>query len=139
MNRTGKLALLLWVALLVAGCASPSPSPTPMTRSVIGTLDLLGDAAAVVGETCYGDGGYDDIAAGTQVRVTNQDGTLIGTDSLEEGQPNAARTRCTFRFTVGGLPEATFYTFEVSHRGGLTYSAAEMEAMNWQVAFTLGD
>jgi hypothetical protein len=31
-----------------------------------------------------------------------------------------------------------FYTVEVSHRGGLTYTHAEMEAADWVVGLTLG-
>jgi len=129
------------VALLLAACASPSPTPTPTTatRTIHGTLELVGRAAAAVEDVCYGYEGYDDIKTGTQVTVADQGGTLIGTGSLGRGVLNEDRTRCTFPFIIHGLPDATFYAIEVSRRGELTYSAAEMEQMDWRVAFTLGD
>jgi len=45
---------------------------------------------------------------------------------------------CRFAFTVTGIPRATFYSVEVSHRGQLTYSFDDMVNKAWQVAVTLG-
>lgn len=132
---------LIVVTLLLAACApaGASPSAAPTTKTLNGTLALHGRAAAIGLTACSGTGGYDDIAAGAQVTVKDQTGTLIGTGSLEAGKANAERTTCTFAFKVADLPDATFYAIEVSHRGELTYSAAEMETRHWVVAFTLGD
>ena len=45
---------------------------------------------------------------------------------------------CEFEFTVDGVRDADFYTVEVSHRGGLSFSKAEMEANGWTVEASLG-
>lgn len=43
-----------------------------------------------------------------------------------------------FRFTPIAVPAAAFYSVEVSHRGAITYSRADMLASGWTVALTLG-
>lgn len=45
---------------------------------------------------------------------------------------------CEIGFSIPELPEADFYTVEVSHRGGMSYSAADLEARGWQVSLSLG-
>lgn len=140
------LIAALSIVFATVACApgttpSPSVESTPTSQTISGTLKLYGRAAAQVGGgRCSGTGGYDDIDAGTQVRVSNEDGTLIGTGHLEEGELNLPKkTICTFPFVVEGIPNAAFYSIEVSHRGELTYSAAELAAKDWTVAFTLGN
>jgi hypothetical protein len=81
-------------------------------------------------------GGYDDISAGTQVTVTDEGGTLIGTGQLTGGKLSMSGCRFTYRITT--VPEARFYKIEVSHRGGLTYSFDEMTNQDWKIASTLG-
>lgn len=46
---------------------------------------------------------------------------------------------CRFPFTVMSVPASDFYLIEVAHRGGLTYSAAELKNREWAVELTLGD
>jgi hypothetical protein len=39
---------------------------------------------------------------------------------------------------VDDVPAAKFYTVEISHRGGITFSAKEIEADKWKVGLTIG-
>ena len=129
------------VALLLLGCTpGVSPSPTVTTNTLLGSFELHGaNAFTKGGPTCEGTGGDDDIAVGAQITVKDEAGAIIATGALGSGTSTTNVTVCTFHFTVADVPDVAFYSIEVSHRGELTYSAAEMAAKNWQVAFTLGD
>lgn len=156
---TVKLALIL-VALVVAGCGGTAPTPqiilvtappavtvtvtatppaptgTPETFRLSGTLSL--DTGVVnygSAKSCSGTGGYSDIVQGAPVTVRDGAGDVIATGVLGAG---VLTDRCLFEFTVARVPAVPFYTVEVSRRGGLTYSHAEMVAMGWFVSFTLG-
>ncbi|MBQ0983739.1 hypothetical protein KBZ10_04210 [Streptomyces sp. F63] len=102
-----------------------------------GALTLI-DAGAGLddGELCSGTGGYSDIDLGTQVNVTDADGTLVASGALGLGEKT--ETGCTFPFTVDDItPGSKFYTVEVSHRGGLTQTEDDLRAGGLE--FTLGD
>ncbi len=140
--------------VVIAGCGggasssvtdSPTSSPTADAHLISGQLDLLLSGSFPSGRVCTGTnagGGYDDIVRGAIVTVKNENGTVIATGSLTAGTTVPApkyyaATYCQFSFMVDS-PTAGFYTIEVSHRGGLTYSYAQLSANNWAVALTLG-
>ncbi|MFF4461192.1 hypothetical protein ACFY13_16760 [Streptomyces mirabilis] len=112
-----------------------SRAPAPFATD--GTLTLAEVGAGLeTGEPCSGTGGYSDIDFGTQVNVTDADGTLVATGSLGLGEKTEAG--CVFPFTVDGIaPGSKFYTVEVAHRGGLTQAEAALRAGGLE--FTLGD
>lgn len=124
------------LALALAAC---SPA-APLTHDVSGTFTLtstdgvLQQAAA----HCEGKGGFGDITAATQITVKNQANEIIGTTNLGIGDKGARDAECIFSFSLKGLPDATFYSFESGHRGAVTFSNAEMKANGWKVALTLG-
>lgn len=100
------------------------------------------------GQTCFASSrGYSDIRTGAPVVVQDGSGDVIATTSLEEGRtidagpieflPGGRLYLCQWRFTVS-IPDAEFYVVEVSHRGGRTYSRAELAASNWTVELSLG-
>ncbi|MFI1562320.1 hypothetical protein ACH4ZX_04505 [Streptomyces sp. NPDC020490] len=105
--------------------------------STDGTLTVAGIGAGLdAGELCSGTGGYSDIGFGTQVTVTDADGTLVAMGSLGLGEKT--EQGCEFPFTVDDItPGSKFYTVEISHRGGLTQTEEELRAGG--LAFTLGD
>ena len=95
-----------------------------------------------VGDSCSGSGGYSDIAQGAPVTVKNQSGTVIGSGSLGpgtiEGDTTAVRA-CVFPFQVDDVSDAEFFQVEISRRGVLSYSKADMEANGWTLHFSLGN
>jgi hypothetical protein len=117
---------------------SPTPEPTPASHAMTVSLDLTDPGAWPDGTlTCAGTGGYDDIFEASQVVVRDESGTVLATADLGIGlllQPDT----CSFITKVENIPPAAFYTVEISHRGELIYSAAEMEQKGWRVAVTLG-
>ena len=138
------ISLPIIISLLVIGCGgdgasseirTPSPRPSPSTYSATGSFTLV-DGVWDVGESCPGSGGYSDIRTGTQVTVRNQDGTILATSRLGGGTATTL-VRCEFLFEVASLPEAAFYSFEVSHRGEITYSFEDMKASSWDVGLIL--
>ena len=131
--RTALLAILL----AVAACGGAPAA----AHQLIGTIHLSSsDGVSRSGSSCAGTGGYDDFRAGTQVTVKNEAGAIIGSGSLEDGVPdiNYPTVACNFSFTIKSLPDAKFYSVEVSHRGALTYSKSDLEAKGWMVAFSIG-
>lgn len=90
-----------------------------------------------VGGPCGGKGGYADLREGAAIVVADERGTIIATAGLGQGV-YTANYDCLFPFALIGVPDAAFYTIEVSHRGGLTYARAELEAIGWEVHFRLG-
>lgn len=104
------------------------------------------------GDLCYGRAGYDDITEGAQVVVKDASGTIVATGSLGAGEANgtagdigpngqlvpSTATTCTFPITVGSVPDSSFYSVEVSHRGAQTYSRDQLVANGWTIALSLG-
>ena len=88
---------------------------------------------------CVAKGGYDDIREGAQVLATDSAGVVVGTSNLGQGDPTPLPTSaCVFSFSVDVPAGSDFYNVEVSQRGALTFSNAEMVAENWAITFTLG-
>lgn len=115
--------------------AEDTGAPEPFATDGTLTLTKVG-AGLETGQPCSGTGGYSDIDFGTQVNITDADGTLVATGSLDSGEKTDAG--CTFAFTVDDItPGSKFYTVEVSHRGSLTQTETELRAGGLE--FTLGD
>jgi hypothetical protein len=89
------------------------------------------------GDSCTGTDGYDDISSGAQVRIRNEKDALIGTSELH-GDGVDIDGKCMWAFKVPDVPAAKFYTIEVSHRGGITYSSKQMDRQKWAVGLTIG-
>lgn len=139
----GDMWRLVVVALLIVGCATPAASP--VLRTITGTFVLAADKPIIreAGD-CQGTGGYDDIGAGVQVTVRDEGDKIIGTGRLAAVPPTSntpaeVHRTCRYSFTVAGLPDTTFYSVEVSRRGAVTYSRAELEGRGWKAELTLGD
>lgn len=102
--------------------------------SIPGTGNIYAVSDIQTGSFC---GGYDDIDVGTDVVVRNEGGDIIAAGKLEYGHFTPERD-CLFPFTIVNVPNADFYAIEVGNRGTLTYSFAELEAIGWEVHFSLG-
>ena len=112
---------------------APTATPAPITHSITGTFDLLGTFG---GTSCYGSGGYDDIREGVGVTLRDGNGIVIATSALDRGVSRIGS--CHFTFSIPDAPDAPFYSVEVSHRGEMTKSAADLAAAGWAFALELG-
>jgi hypothetical protein len=79
-------------------------------------------------------GGFGDLVVGAQVTVLSGDGAVLATGSLTGGRVNLHGCTFTYRLTV---PDSEFYRIEVSHRGALTFSRADLAAEGWHVSARL--
>lgn len=127
---------------------SPSPSPTPAVHHIIGQLGLLTTSLGLLSTNvtsagsagsggCKGASGYDDIAEGASITAKDQAGTIVGATTLGPGEIAGTTNACSFQFAMDVTP-ATFYTFAIGHRGGPTYSTADLDGKGWMVSLTLG-
>ena len=132
MRRIAVIALVI-----LAACGSSSSHVLHGTMTILNTDNVFTDPSIASGKACVGTNGYDDLAGGAQVKVTNEKGTLIGSSALGLGQVDSSG-HCVFPYRVKNIPGANFYTVEVSHRGGLTHSAKELDDLKWSLDFTLG-
>jgi hypothetical protein len=132
---TMRLAPTVAVLLLAAACGGGS-------QILHGTLTLTSSSdISRSGSNCSGAGGYSDLTAGAAVTVKNESGTVIATGSLDRGVSDATYPTvvCHFSFTISNIPDAKFYSVEVTHRGALTYSQDQLNSDGWQVDASIGD
>ncbi|MEU0589958.1 hypothetical protein [Streptomyces ardesiacus] len=105
--------------------ANTGPSK-PATFTLEGAFALT-ENALVVGDTCEGTGGYDDISNGTSVTVYGAKGDVIATGHLGDSE-KAGYGSCIFDVSVPDVPKGEkFYKVEVSHRGTIQLTAEEAE------------
>jgi hypothetical protein len=136
--------LVLVLALVVAGCNAPAATPVPTaaptavpTHVITGQLTLIGFSTVTLATQCFGKGGYDDLKEGATVTLRDQSSTILASTALGAGVASAGA--CTFPFTLTGVPDtASFYVIEVSHRGQVTKSHAEMVDAGWIFDLTIG-
>jgi hypothetical protein len=126
--------------LLLAGCSSaPPPFTTHGTLTLTSTINSDGYADSIsgsastlantTGETCSGNGGYDDLIPGAQVKVSDASGKTLALGRLDPGKYDAQLGTCTFTFTVPGTPaKQAFYGVMVSHRTGPQFTYTQMKA-----------
>ena len=124
--------------------------PSATLRTITGTVSILGGGTAYTtvltkGSTtigCATNDGYSDLAPGASVTIKDGSGSIIGTGQLQSGlflTDTPLGERCSFAFSVSGLPDEPFYSIEVSHRGAVNYSNADLAAKGWHVDLTVGN
>jgi hypothetical protein len=134
--------LLGGVAILVVATTRPRSSTvtapvvsptlavvTPTTLVVLGSLVLIDpEEGWRVGRSCEGAGGYHDIYAGAQVSVYDPAGRVVGLARLVggEGLRGPSSVVCAFTFAVSVPAGLGFYSFEVTHRGKVTFPESEL-------------
>lgn len=138
-----RAALPIAVALLIAGCGSSGATDTkpaasrPAASSPARTFPVHGSLTLTLGQFsgdpdnllagCAGEGGYDDLHAGTSVTVTDAAGATIGLGKLGQGFLNPGASTCSFSFNVTNIPAGKgFYGVEVSRRGRVQYPEADL-------------
>jgi hypothetical protein len=128
------LAVVAVLALLASGLLTPRHTITGDYILVDTVQDPL--LIAADGSGCRGANGYEDIGPGTPVTLRDGAGALLGTATLSAGKASA--TECDFTFSIPDVPEVDAYTVEVSHRGRVTNTLADMKEHDWAFALSLG-
>ncbi len=102
--------------------------------TVTGKFTLLDRSTA--SNNCEGDGGYSDLGAQTEAVLRDGSGQVLGTTQL--GTPTEQDIiGCTWTVEFDQVKaDRDFYTFEVSRRGEIRSSRAELVANGWK--FTSG-
>lgn len=99
--------------------------------TVRGGVEVKGtDSFVATGQgdnACAGSGGYDDLATGAQVVVTDNTARTIAVGTVTGSA--AKGDFCLLTFDVPSVPEGKkFYGLEVSHRGVVQFTEQEMKA-----------
>ena len=135
---TAAAALVFSAAAAVAGvmlarsdnaAEAKATPPRAATFTVYATMALtLGQFEHQPGQGCWGRGGYDDIAEGGQVVVSDATGATVGVGRLADARYDEFRGRCTFTIIIKGVRDGgQFYSIEVTHRGKVQYSRSDLE------------
>jgi hypothetical protein len=102
-------------------------SSTASTMAVTGTVDVNDGAdGRHYGQPCTTVGGYQDIAEGAAVVVSDSAGKTVALGRLGPGKGVLGNNDCGFSFTVNVPAGLGFYGIEVSHRGRIQYTEADL-------------
>ncbi len=120
-------------AVALAGCGSSD-------FEVKGTLTLpFGDEGATdVGARCLGQGGYADIARGSQIVIKNDKGKRIAVGALGDGtiERQDAGWLCHFAYSIKSIPsDGDLYTIAIGNRDDYTFKKADAS----DLSLTLGN
>lgn len=129
--RVGAVAVTVAVATGTAWTLWPRETPRV---DLIGTLELHGRTMHDGHGWCAGSNGYADLTDHASVTVYDASGALVAVGQLDPGtdqgwRPTDSRERsnqCWFDFRVS-VPATGVYQVEVSDRGRVTVSAAEVQ------------
>jgi hypothetical protein len=149
MGRPSRVMIpvVIVVAMLMAGCggnhATPKPA-APASRQLSGSYTVHGFFPhRNYGAPCKGaDVDYPDIHAGTGVVLRDKGGALLGSTTLVGGtlRPTPLRGRdddCRFQWSLT-VPERDTYRIQVSNRGYVEFSRADLERSGWKADLTIG-
>lgn len=139
-------AVVVGVALVARDSLRIAPSGSVSPRHSLGGSIAFTDRSSYYknprADPCGPESGYPDIAAGAAVVLKDDNGKTIATGALRSPvQSPGSGTgyfRCLLAFTLPDVPEVPFYSVEVSRRGALTFSLADMKAQNWSITLSLG-
>lgn len=138
------------VAMLVSACSRPGPTgeraneqttvTTPDTLSAAGTIRVRATPPdeRVEGGPCIAAPGYDDIAEGADVTVTDDRGATVGTSQLRSGTLkfiDNGNVWCSFTFIVRGIPAGKkFYALTAGQRDPEQLTEADLHSsINLQI------
>jgi Protein of unknown function (DUF2510) len=128
--------LVALIAVALGVVAALTLTNTPKT-SVKGAFLLIDTETA--NADCVGQGGYSDISEGASVILTNQDNKILGSASLDAGTANKDSGSCIYLFTIPNVPkDQSQYAVEVSHRGKIVNSKADMVKEDWSITASMG-
>ncbi|MEV0269349.1 hypothetical protein AB0H43_11265 [Hamadaea sp. NPDC050747] len=135
-NRPARRTWPIWVAIGVAAvlflcCAGTATAGAVVWKmrhddfTVTGDLTLA-DSGTKDGAVCSGNEMYGDITPGTQIVVSDAEGTVVAVGTLGEGISKGSD--CVFPFTIEHVPKAQkFYGLTLGQRGTLTYTPKQLK------------
>ena len=133
----GVCAATVVAGVIATGALRADRIPTTSVFEMNGTLTVISGSAdsTVSGFECVGDHGFDDIAPGTTISVSDGAGAVLGvgplTRSVREGN------FCTFFFAVPDVRRgASDYAVRITHRGSVSFDETDAES---GVHLTLGN
>ncbi len=101
-------------------------NPFSDARTVTGTVILNDGDFINTGSACYGMGGFEDIRPGAKVSITDAAQQTVAVGVIESA--SEAGNECHLNFLVEDVPRGEdFYGIEVTHRGRVQYTAADLE------------
>lgn len=111
----------------------------PELNTLSGEIHLVSASLGGSKDECYGTGGFGDLRGGMPVVVKNEQGTIIATSSVKDGErdPKHPTVVCIFNFEVTKIPASKFYTLEIGRRSNLTFSRQELIDLGWRLRFSL--
>ena len=117
--------------VLVIGFVLSRPGKVTVTGEF-----TLTDYSTAAFSNCEGDGGYSDLGAQTEAVLRDGSGAILGTANLGTVSFTDGAA-CTWKVKFDKVPaDRDFYTFEVSRRGEIRSTRAELESNGWK--FTSG-
>lgn len=122
------------IAITVATMAIVNRSSTAAPIHVHGSMKLVDssdtDYRSIFqnGSVCSGEHGYSDITAGAEVEITDDQGKTLALTELNAGTSPDGITgdSCVFTFDASIPANAQFYGVQVTHRGVVKMTKAEM-------------
>jgi hypothetical protein len=131
--------LLLATSLIVAIATGCSGAGTATHKGLVSvmlnstSIDSQGPTKA-----CVGSGGYHDIAPGANVTIYDGNGKILVTGAIDNGI-GLGDSNCIFTSAPLQIPDSKFYEVEVSNRGKVNYSQAQLAKSKYIVSLTLGN
>lgn len=119
-----------------ASASAPASTSAPSTFNVGGRLDLSMVKVWQPGTACQGEGGYDDVVGGAQVKILDATGAVIAFGNLSSGMSvqlfdvKTGSSHCRFTFSVLGVPaKGDIYGVEVAQRGVVQFQKSNAEKL----------
>jgi hypothetical protein len=129
------LAVVVIMPRVFGSAASPSGHNVQLTLTLSDTSADPGIKSTISG--CHGTGGYSDLTAGGSVILRDEKATILGSTFLPDG--TGTSHHCTFTVTIPGVTDsAAFYVIEVTHRGQISKSHADMASDSWAFSLSIG-
>jgi hypothetical protein len=133
----------LTAALLLSGCGGAGVAPTitaPITHVIKGSVKVFDFNVGYDPDRTiciFAVPRFEDVGEGATVTVKDGAGSIVGVSKLESAISTSFND-CVFPFSVT-VSDAEFYAIEVSRRGELNFSKADLESKGWMVQLKLGE
>jgi hypothetical protein len=128
--------------LAITACGSAGTSTGQTVTGTVGTINYIIPGNGTV--ECKADN--PDLRPGAGIRVTDPDGTLIGSSALQspyrdvpEAPDPSLQDPCVYPFTITGLPDAEIYQVALASDPDqvVAFTRQDLEERNWSIQLTI--